>query len=148
MNATKLSEYILLPRSERTAHIDLSTPCECNKRKGKQENSGLFKKLCGKHGIINDIAHRRMANIDVCHLCPQKHCQNPSHAYIGTSSENYRDVPEEKRMESAKTQVVTRRMKQMDGMGISGESVGELVGMSRLEWLSAIVMCQKGKTPY
>lgn len=100
----KLTEYILLPREVRTAHVDLSTPCDCEGRQHlkRQGNGKLFKKLCETLGVENDVVERGTARIDTCHLCSEKHCQNPVHAYIGTAKENRNDVPLEKRREAAR----------------------------------------------
>lgn len=99
-----LTEYILLPREERTAHIDLSTPCECEGRQHlkRQGNGKIFKKLCENLGVENDVVNRGTARIDTCHLCSEKHCQNPLHAYIGTAKENRNDIPQEQRCEAAR----------------------------------------------
>ena len=78
---------------------------------GKQDNTPLFKALCLLHGVENDVANRAIAGIHVCHLCPEQHCRNPLHAYIGTHSENCLDVPVEIRAEIARKRVATARLR-------------------------------------
>ena len=112
METIRLSEYILRSRDKRTTHIDLATPCEGHEeRMGKQSNKELFKALCLLHGIDNDILNRAKANIHVCHLCSEKHCQNPRHAYLGTHSENWMDVPKPVRLEIAKKRATTTKQR-------------------------------------
>lgn len=97
-----LTEYILLPREERTAHIDLSMPCDIGRRK-KQKNARLFKRLCEMLSVEIDIADRRRdGGVHTCHLCNDGKCHNPRHAYIGTASENTCDIPGERRSAIAK----------------------------------------------
>lgn len=104
MKPTNLSEYILLPREVRIAHIQLSSPCDCQGREKykRQSNRKLFAKLCEMHGIANDVESRQKAGVNTCHLCENKHCHNPHHAYIGTAKENQQDKPKEQRSEAVR----------------------------------------------
>lgn len=102
MTLINLSEYILLPRETRIAHIDLDSPCECLNHRKWQNNKILFRRVCGVLGIHNDVPNRKEAKIETCHLCPEKHCQNPYHSYLGSSQENRLDVPAEIRSEMSR----------------------------------------------
>ena len=89
---TKLSDYILKSREERTAHIDLTTECEpCG--------SGARKKhiLLDFLQLTNDVENWTTARIHRCHLCEHGRrngwCINPRHFYFGTASENQMDLP-------------------------------------------------------
>lgn len=91
---TLLSDYILLSKEERTAHIDLSTECEpCG--------SGHRKKhiLLDYLQLTNDVENWTTARIHRCHLCEHGRrngwCINPRHFYFGTASENQLDLPKE-----------------------------------------------------
>lgn len=97
-----LTEYVLCPREERTGHINLATPCECRKISGRQNNKKLLAKLCEMHGVVDDVENKRTANINTCHLCPNKHCHNPNHSYIGTAKENQNDKTFEQRSAASK----------------------------------------------
>lgn len=98
---TNLTDHILLPREERVSHTDLCEPCECVPRK-TQNNKRLFKRLLELLSIENDVLNRKRARIEVCHLCESRDCENPKHAYLGTCSENSRDIPAEVRSETAR----------------------------------------------
>lgn len=86
-----MREIFSLPRAERVAHIDLSTPCILNRhgdhyRKAVREYWGL---------------DRVPKGWECCHLCSsgrrKGNCSNPLHIYLGTRSENRLDIPEEQR---------------------------------------------------
>ena len=92
LNVIQLSDYILLPREERIAHIDLSDPCVCGKRTTR-DNQPVFKKLLESFHIENDIPNRAHAKIDICHLCDSPFCHNLNHVYLGSRLENRSDIP-------------------------------------------------------
>lgn len=91
----RVSDYILLPRSERIKHIDLTSPCELIKMGGNWTNrKSDF--LCF-HELDNDIELWR-GRVLRCHLCENDTqseyvCINPKHVYLGTPRENLRDRP-------------------------------------------------------
>lgn len=110
----KVSEYLLLSREERTRHVDLSSPCEVDERvtvsgRRKRGRKALLKKL----GLENDVVNWREGGVCVCHLCEQHSkngwCANTNHLYLGTSSENRRDVPEEVRKKGGQTTLELRK---------------------------------------
>jgi len=92
-----LSEYILLPREKRIAHIDLSTPCTFI-----GSNTWIRGKDWDFHELQNDVGNLR-GKIARCHLCgcgvTQMNngtvCNNPLHYYWGTPKENTHDMPRE-----------------------------------------------------
>ena len=96
---TKLSEWILRPREERTAHIDLTTPCEL----GKAWRKSTFLDF---HNLEDDVPHWKKARVERCHLCENHstngNCTNPLHVYIGTVRENKMDQPLEVLVESGR----------------------------------------------
>jgi hypothetical protein len=101
-----VSEYIKLPREERTVHIDLSTPCVVDesvgvltrKRRGRE---ALAKKL----GLKYDSQTWLSAKVHCAHLCEHHSvngwCENPEHIYLATALENHHDKPVEIRKNSA-----------------------------------------------
>jgi hypothetical protein len=96
-----LSEYILLPREQRIAHIDLSSDCTL----GPPKRTEKARRALIKHLSINEDVKQR--NIQCCHLCPNnskaaQHCFNPLHMYIGTRKENEQDKPRQARTNAAK----------------------------------------------
>ena len=94
----KLSEYVLLSREERTAHIDLTSPCTCKSRTywTRHPQWEFF-------GIEDDVPHPHRGKIIRAHLCENhtncggKVCHNPLHFYIGTQVENLYDIDPELR---------------------------------------------------
>jgi len=93
----KLSDYILLPRTQRIEHIDLSLPCELNGN-GHKKKQILLDFL----QIENDVENWTKGRIHRCHLCSHGRgngwCINPKHFYFGTASENQLDLPKEFRV--------------------------------------------------
>jgi hypothetical protein len=96
-----LSDYILLPREQRIAHIDFASGCILGRAKNtKGARNALIKYL----GITEDVKQRE---IHCCHLCPnnsraEQHCHNPLHMYLGTRTENAYDKPATTRSAAAK----------------------------------------------
>ena len=87
-----LSDYKQLPRETRTAHINLSTPCEpsrpyetCLQRKS------TFKTSKTSSDLTNDISDRRKGP-HCLHHCEHDSshgwCTNPLHISFGSASEN------------------------------------------------------------
>ena len=100
-SVTKLSDWILRSREERTAHIDLTTPCDTSmsQKPGKEHFFSVF-------GFVNDIDNWKKAKVEFCHLCEchsrNGWCVNPMHLYIGTTQENKMDQPLEVLVESGR----------------------------------------------
>ena len=86
-----LTEYLNLPRSQRTLHIDLSSPCQPSNRVSVPPKSPLLDFL----SVFDDIGDWRKHGIQRCHACEMDStrgwCVNPLHIYIGTVSENMMD---------------------------------------------------------
>jgi hypothetical protein len=83
MEKMKLND---MTREERMAHVDLSTPCQCDRRRQ------YYRQALIEFSEINP--GRKWL---VCHLCEHdsmsdKQCHNPLHLYWGTKSENSQDV--------------------------------------------------------
>jgi hypothetical protein len=75
-----------MSREERTAHVDLMSPCQIDKSKHHYRNA-----LIDFTGIKPDRTWL------ACHLCQNdsqsdKPCRNPLHIYWGTKTENLTDV--------------------------------------------------------
>ncbi len=119
LTTTSLTDYILTTRDERTAHIDLKEPCDCVQKR-YQYNGRLFKKMCQLLSVSINIANREEAKIDVCHLCENRDCENPRHAYIGTRSENVQDRPTGKRSQAAR-KGAEKRQRGVQLIGPDGE---------------------------
>lgn len=94
---TKLSDYILKSREERTAHIDLTTECVLG-GDGHRKKHILLDYL----QLTNDVDNWTRARIHRCHMCEHGRrngwCVNPQHFYFGTASENQLDLPKEFRV--------------------------------------------------
>lgn len=91
----KLSQYILLPREERIAHIDLGVECKLGTL-GRRQRGGLIP-LFTLLGVEDDISSWVSSRIHVCHLCScgrrRGQCGEVKHIYIGTARENQYDLP-------------------------------------------------------
>lgn len=93
-----LTDYVLLPREQRLAHINLTEPCVLHKRRnawgGTKARLALLKLL----GLENQ---KTTQLVSCCHLCPNDDpngvCVNPRHCYLGTCRENEHDKPPEQR---------------------------------------------------
>jgi hypothetical protein len=101
-----LSDWMKLPKEQREAHLDLSTPCELRKTReyngmpGGQPRRPHKSEQIKFHGLIDDVAYWK-GTIYRCHLCEngsqQGFCSNPRHIRLGTQSENNADkTPEQK----------------------------------------------------
>lgn len=83
----EMSEYILLPREERRAHLILSD-C-CLERGGtSQEHRGVLAQF-----LITEFPAGK--KIHLCHACNNEKCSNPRHLYWGTAYENNMIDPKE-----------------------------------------------------
>lgn len=87
----KLSEFMQLSREERSAHIDLTTPCDLSRKRGISK-----KMMLAFFELENDIENWITGRIHRCHLCEcgrgRGECSNPRHIYYGTPSENTLDL--------------------------------------------------------
>ena len=100
----RLTEYVLLPREERTRHIDLSSSCELVPKSRWARSKD---KHCDFHEVTNDVENWIEGKVQRCHLCHHGAttgvvCVNPLHFYIGNPQENRLDVPFEIRSEGSK----------------------------------------------
>ena len=90
-----LSDYLKLTRDERTAHIDLSTPCE--RGQNHADRSVIARtKLAELYDLELDVSSRKS---HICHRCEcgsqNGYCLNPKHFYLGTVRENRYDAYED-----------------------------------------------------
>ena len=76
----KLSEYVLLPAEERRKHVDLTTPCKCDRKHLRR------KKLCDLLGLEDDLGHLKKLNLCQRSLCDsveeERTCTNPRHSWV------------------------------------------------------------------
>jgi len=94
----KLSDYILRPRRERMAHIDLTTPCDCRLTRNGTTQRPRKQDFLTFLRVEDDVPNWRNEGISRNHKCdkdsPRGFCQNPLHYYLGTHSENMKlDMP-------------------------------------------------------
>lgn len=80
---TNIEEYILIPKSERQAHVDLADGCICI------GGSSTEARLLLAHYLKTTLPSGM--RVHCCHLCPSKGCSNPKHLYWGTAKENMID---------------------------------------------------------
>lgn len=122
----KLSDYILLSREERTAHIDLSTPCDVRSHRCKERKEVILELL----GVEDDVSNWFVGGVRNCHLCEcdstNGYCLNPLHFYVGTQKDNTRDIPLERLRRGGALGGATNRK---NGTGI--------FAMSAEEWSAA-----------
>lgn len=95
--AVNLSEYILLPRAERTRHIELSTPCVITGKGGAHRGPIARKALLELLEVEDDVPNWVEGRIQICHSCNRHSlngwCENPQHLSVGTTKENISDIP-------------------------------------------------------
>jgi len=133
----KLSEWILRPREERIAHIDLSTPCELG---GPTRSKHV---LINYHSLEDDVDNWCKARIHRCHLCEcgrrKGSCSNPQHFYFGTASENQLDTdPEWRKKRSHRSGSAKKVHPILDHViaslpqveGLSSRKAAEVLGVS------------------
>jgi hypothetical protein len=80
----RIEEYILLPQSERQAHLRLDEDCLMR--------GGQSMYLKGLLAHILDTTIPSGKKIHVCHACHNDLCSNPNHLYWGTPKENHQDA--------------------------------------------------------
>jgi hypothetical protein len=90
-----LSDYILLPRQQRIAHINLIAPCNCWAGNQSWAKEKMRKNLLTYLTLHADVKGYKTP---CCHLCEHNSksgavCINPLHMYIGTPTENILDLP-------------------------------------------------------
>lgn len=83
-----IEEYILLPLTERQAHLKLFDPCL---ERGGPNNGGLSSYCKGLMAHILDTTIPSGHKIYICHACNNEKCSNPNHLYWGTAKENWND---------------------------------------------------------
>lgn len=76
-----INDYMMLPQSDRQAHLKLDEPCI---ERGSS-HSYLYKGLLAYYF---DTSIPTGMNILVCHACHNSQCGNIHHLYWGTSQEN------------------------------------------------------------
>ena len=82
----KIEEYILKPKKQRQAHLDLDEPCI--------ERGGQSMYCKGLLAHILETTIPAGKKIHVCHACHNGKCSNPKHLYWGTAQENRLDAIE------------------------------------------------------
>lgn len=117
----KLSEYMKLSREERTAHADLSSPCDPFHRQCRRRTR---KVLLAFFGLIDD----KPKGVACCHLCDcnsvsETPCLNPLHLYFGTVSENTLDMGEKLTKKASKGGVAVHAKKDSDGKSVRGKEL-------------------------
>lgn len=77
-----VEDWILEPRENRTAHLQLDEPCI--ERGG---NSTVHR------GVLAQYLNTNLpTKVDLCHACHNDKCSNPKHLYWGTRKENVADA--------------------------------------------------------
>lgn len=83
MKFQQIKKYMLKPRSERQAHLNLRTRCI--------EVGGDSKQFRGLLAHTLQTTIPQGVTIYLCHACGNGRCSNPNHLYWGTPSENNLD---------------------------------------------------------
>lgn len=84
----KIEDYILLPLSERQAHLKLDEPCI--ERGGRETTISIYMR-----GVLSHIFDTTIpigGKICACHACNNWKCGNYKHIYWGTNRENQLDA--------------------------------------------------------
>lgn len=100
----KIRDYILLPRVERRAHIDLSQLCV---------------EMCDGGTNVHHVSRGVLAfflgttvpygrDIYLCHACNNKKCSEPRHLYWGTPKDNTLDQVEHGTYHSIATRMTAK----------------------------------------
>jgi hypothetical protein len=84
-----INEYIVRPRDERRAHLDLSVSCSLIGGYDSREYRGLL-----AHHLKTTIPTKTLVKICPCHACHQHGCSNVLHLYWGTARDNMQDLKE------------------------------------------------------
>lgn len=103
----QIDEYMLLTKTERQAHIDLSDNCiEIG------GNSPRFRGLLAHH--LKTTIPKGM-KVHLCHACNNDKCSNPNHLYWGTPRENYFDAIAKGTMADPHTRKIRKEARRLKG---------------------------------
>lgn len=98
-SAVAYANYFNSPRSVRTAHIDLTTPCQFHTRKDHEIASNGMQKIKAKENLEKHVGMAKPygSKWHVAHLCENSSsahhvCCNPLHIYFATPKENHYDI--------------------------------------------------------
>lgn len=84
----QIEEYMLLPLTQRQAHINLSEACV--ERGGRQESVSAYMRGVLSYVLNTTIPYNK--RIHACHACNNWKCGNIAHIYWGTVKENNDDA--------------------------------------------------------
>ena len=140
----RIDDYVVMPRSARTAHIDLSSPCLL----GPKNLAGMMLRwrLLNKYLNLPDD-FKGSSKIHCCHLCPSDTgwgwavCNNPEHLYWGTAAENNQDniakLPEPRVVEKVveKTTVVRKKKFEYQSEQTKNEAIARIAKVNQTKWI-------------
>ena len=150
----RIDDYVMMPRSARTAHADLSSPCLLGPKNlpGMQ----LRWRLLNKYLNLPD-EFKGSNQIHCCHLCRNDTgagwavCNNPEHLYWGTAAENNQDnidkLPEPRIIEKTEVKYIYKDRKPYEYQSEDSRqsAMANLAKLNQAKWIDLTDGCIANK---
>ena len=134
-----VSAYLLLPRDQRTLHINLDSPCELLELSQRRKRVISRNRLLSLLNLSDDLVNWVSENACVCHHCEHSSvnglCVNPLHLSLGTWVENSNDRPRSRRRRGV-SETNRRRRENPELMAQQRERGRRAVATLNAKWMS------------
>lgn len=131
--------------------VDKSSPCWIWRGARSRAGYGVFwfnGRNEHSHRVAYLLTTGPIGGLDVCHRCDNPPCCNPAHLFLGTASDNAKDMVSKGRQYSARgedhassrlTDAAVLRIRELHGQGVSNFAMARMYGV-RSETVRAVVV--------